>query len=131
MEITIRDLEEPASAINATVQSADDALRLLEAAPDRSPFFCLLESPKYALLVGVGHGVGCAQHSSRDRQPPYLMAVAPQPAIAAEFCRFLSGGQISEVPSRYCLNWRDLREVVSFFVANPGERGPALVWEEI
>jgi Immunity protein Imm1 len=128
---TIRDLEEPTSVINATVRSVDDALLLLEAVPDRPPFFCLLESSKHALLVGVGHGFGCAQYSSRERQPPYLMAVAPQPAVTAEFCRFLSGGQISEVPSRYCLTWRELRQAVSFFVTNPGEREPTLHWEEI
>ena len=104
---------------------------MIESVADRSPFFCVLETSSHALVVGVGKGVGCAQHSSHEREPPYLMAVAPEPAVASDFCTFLSGGQVSEVPARYCFAWPEVRRIVTFFVSSSGGRDPALLWEEI
>ena len=130
--LTVRDLEKSGSVLDGFGGTAQEVVHQLEAAlVDRLPFFCVLESAGSALVVGVGDGFGCVQHSGADRQPPYWMAVAPVPRIAEESCGFLSGGQISEVSRRYCLPWSALREAVVFFAEHGGAREPRLQWEAI
>jgi hypothetical protein len=127
----IRDLGDSRSGLNRAVESAEEAVEVLESGGERRPFFCLLESPEYELMIGVGPGFGCVQHSLCDRRPPYLMAVASEPAVTTEFGEFLSGNEASEVPRRYCLAWPEVRTIVSFFVRNGGQRDPAAHWEAL
>jgi hypothetical protein len=129
--VTMRDLEDSTSAINGVARSADEIVTLLEAATRRAPFFCALESHGHALLVGVGRDCGCAQHSSEGRQPPYFMAVASRAVVATDLCQFLSGGQRSDVPQRYCLAWSELRKIIEYFVGNDGKMASAMTWEQI
>jgi hypothetical protein len=52
----ISDLADSRSPLNRAVESAEEAVSLLESAGDRQPFLCLLESPEHELLIGEVRG---------------------------------------------------------------------------
>jgi hypothetical protein len=132
MTITVHDLRDSKSPLNTIVVNAPDLAPLLESARGRPPFFCLLECGGYALLVGIAESIGCAQHSTVDRAPPYLMAVAPDGAAPPDlYYEFLSGNEPSEVPARYCVTWPQLHAILVHFASHRGARDPRFAWEEL
>lgn len=97
----------------------------------REPSFCeLVGDNGFKLLIGVGHDIGCAQHSSADGDLPYLMAVATEAADDDGYRNFLIGDTPTPIPLRYCLPLQAVRFIATEFVKT-GERSRSVEWEEI
>jgi hypothetical protein len=96
----------------------------------RRPFLAeLIGENGGRLLLGLGSSDGCAQFSSTDGEPPYMMAVGNKPEEEGEQ-DFLIGNTPSPVPRRYCLPMRMVAEIAAEFLKS-GERLLELEWEEI
>jgi hypothetical protein len=124
-----QDLLNPANG--ARIDSGDDLSRLLSSFLDRKPFFCeLLADNGYKQLVGVGGGIGCVQHSARDGNPPYLMAVANGGIKAASEIGFLIGNTATPISMHYCMPFETVKHITTYFLET-GKRDPSVSWEEI
>lgn len=132
MRAQLLDLQDNDSAWNGRVLESPQDLRarLAEAQlQPRAPFFAqLVGDHGHQLLLGVGALEGCAQLSSTDGEPPYLMAVGPDPSDGERV--FLTGGTPTPVPRRYGLPMPVVIDIACFFMQT-GERLPSVAWEEI
>jgi hypothetical protein len=73
-------------AILTTLQFA----KLLDDRRQDEPFLANLTADNgYELMIGLGSGVACAQFSSPDGEPPYLMAVPPRRQAEERCVEFL------------------------------------------
>jgi Immunity protein Imm1 len=95
------------------------------------PYVCeFIHSNGYRLTVGLGSELGCAQFSSTDGQPPYLLALS-DPSLSDEECEeFLLGGTATEISKRHCLDINSLKKIIYSF-CQTGEKPTDIVWEEI
>lgn len=81
MIVEFFDRQDDANPMNGSrVDGVEPLLRVLDAQQDRDPFFAeLVGANGFKLLVGLGGAVGCLQFSASTGEPPYLMAVNPDP----------------------------------------------------
>src|SRR5215470_17783591 len=105
MIVKFHDYQDQTSSLNGLAVTSDDLLlRVLDGLRAREPFFAeLLGENGYQLLIGIGGTVGCAQFSRSDGEPPYLVAVAPDPVPDHKQIEFLCGNTPTPVPLRYIL----------------------------
>ncbi|MDC3957501.1 Imm1 family immunity protein [Polyangium jinanense] len=133
MSITFRDEQDENNPRNgSTVQNPSDLDEVFMSAARRPPFFFSLTSHDSHLLVGVGRGIGCVQHSDADGNVPYLAAVRQQgdSAGADAYEEFLIADTPTPIASRYCLPLPDVMKIVEVFV-RCGGRATDILWEEI
>lgn len=90
----------------------------------------LIGANGYILVVGIGGPVGCVQYSHSDGNPPYLVAVAPNPIAEDEYIEFLTGNTPTPIPARHILPFEKVKEVVKYF-HETGTRSAAVSWEEV
>jgi len=130
--IRIRDMEDEANPINGTAISYPPQLmEVLEGFRGRPPFFLqLIGGNGYKIDIGISSECGCAQFSSVDGLPPYLMAIAPSATFRGEEFEFLAGGTSTPVDKRYCLS-RDLTFKIARHFAETGQKDSAIECEEI
>jgi hypothetical protein len=123
-----QDATNPLNGIRITTLS--ELRSALESSRGRPPFFAeLIGENGFKLLLGVGGAEGCAQFSSVDGAPPYLMAVAPDGSAEGEQV-FLIGDTASPVPKRYCLAYEAIESIAAAFLQT-GQRLTEIPWEEI
>jgi len=61
---------------------------LLDGRRKKPPFLARLSGENgFELMIGIGGRFGCVQHSRSDGEPPYLMAVSPNPPKKKRRCR--------------------------------------------
>jgi hypothetical protein len=132
MNLEFFDRENERNPLNGSIISQRGHLReLLNQLQDRSPFFCeLLGQNGQKILLGIGGPKGCVQHSNIDGSPPYLMAVSENPEHQGEHVDFLIGGTSTPVPSRYCIPFKTVNEIATYFQMTGG-RSPMVAWEEV
>jgi hypothetical protein len=126
------DRQDSANCLNGVMipdhQSLEEALSPLR---KREPSFCeLLGNNGFNLLIGVGHDVGCIQHSPADVSLPYLMAVAKESANDDGYVEFLASDTPTPIPLRFCLPLHTILSIASEFVKT-GKRSGLVQWEEI
>lgn len=96
----------------------------------RAPFFAeLVGDNGRQLLLGFGGLDGCAQFSSTDGAPPYLMAIGQYDPSDGEL-EFLTCGTPTPVPRRYILPIQVVADIAIFFMET-GEPWSSVTWEEI
>jgi Immunity protein Imm1 len=132
MIVRIYDCQDEASSVNGLAVTSDDQLlQVLDGLRAREPFFAeLVGENGYELLIGIGGAVGCAQFSRSDGEPPYLMAVAPDPVPEHKQVEFLCGNTPTPVPSRYILPFDKIKDIASQF-RRSGRCSTDVSWEEI
>ena len=132
MIVRIYDYQDQTSSANGLAVTNDDQLsQVLDGLRTREPFFAeLLGENGYMLLIGIGGTSGCAQFSRSDGEPPYLMAVAPDPIPEHKQVEFLCGNTPTPVPSRYILPFDKIKDIASQF-RRTGRRSTDVSWEEI
>jgi len=134
MMLQFFDMQDESNPANGTtIKDQARLVRLLEGARKREPFFFELEAENgYKLLVGIGQSTGCVQFSSKNGDPPYLMAVGNDGAdeCSEDYQHFLSGGTATPVSRRFCLPFDTLRRIAVYFMET-GERYPTVSWEQI
>jgi hypothetical protein len=132
MIVSFFDRADDANPLNgSTIQDRRQLIEVLQGLQERNPLFCeLLGENKQKLLVGVAKRIGCAQYSSSDGAPPFLMAI-PKNVKLTEGCKeFLLGCTPTPVPSRYCMPFEIIMGIAEFF-RETGKTSPAVSWEEI
>jgi hypothetical protein len=132
MKIEFFDLQDEANPLNGTKLATEGELSsLIEGLRSRPPFFCeLIGENEFKLLVGIGHDVGCIQHSSCDGNPPYLMATSNSVFNPNDCVEFLIGNTPTPVPRCYCLPMELVKQITNHFVET-GERRANVHWEEV
>lgn len=95
-----------------------------------SIFVELIADNQMKLLIGLGAEICCAQFSTADDDPPYLMATLKTANLREGFTDFLIGKTPSEVPLRLCIPISVLLDVAAYFVET-GERSSDVEWEAI
>jgi hypothetical protein len=97
----------------------------------RPPFMCQFVSDNgFNLTVGIDREFGCAQHTSNDGMPPYLMAVSRAPDASQPDMEFVVGGTATPIDGRYRLEFETLAQVVSEFVST-GRQSDVVSWEDL
>jgi hypothetical protein len=132
MNVRFLDLEDGQNPLNGSIVGQSTQLMdLLSHLQGRPPFFCeLIGESGYKLLLGIGGPRGCIQHSRADGDPPYLMAVADESQHSNEDFEFLIGGTLTPVASRFCVQFKTVREIAAHFQMT-GERSPKTRWEAV
>lgn len=130
MKAQFFDRQDVANAANGeNIGSLLQLRQVLAGLRDREPFFAeLIGDNGYKLLLGLGSTEGCAQFSSVDGAPPYLMAVGEQHAEGE--LEFLIGDTATPVPKKYCLPRKVIEDIAAEFV-DKGQRKSDVLWEEI
>jgi hypothetical protein len=104
---------------------------LLDQLQGQLPFFSeLLGQNGYKVLIGIGGPRGCVQFSRSDDEPPYLMALSHNPDYSMEGVASLIRGELTHVPSRYCIPFETVKDIAEHFMMT-GERSLRVSWEEI
>ena len=104
---------------------------LLKKFRKRAPFFFEIRGDCPAkLLVGFGTTSGCAQYSSADGEPPYLMALESSHDDETGTMEFLTNNEPTDVPSRFRLSRETVTEVIRCFLERD-ERYPGCSWESV
>ena len=133
MKATFQDLQDEGNPRNGTVFSDRETVASLleELRNVEPPFMCQFTGDNgFNLMIGVAHDFGCAQHSSNDGMPPFLMAVSKGDSSGDSEMEFLVGDTPTPIDGRYQVAFDELREVVAEFIAT-GERSNRVPWEEL
>jgi hypothetical protein len=132
MKVEFFDRQDRTNPLNGTELVTDVELsNLIEGLRSRPPFFCeLMGENGFALLVGIGHDVGCVQHSAWDGDSPYLMATNNSVFNISDCICFLAGGTLTPVPRYYCLSMELVKQIANYFIKT-GDRYADVRWEEI
>lgn len=134
MNTVFFDQQDKLNPLNgSSISAPDQVIELLKSLMYRPPFFCkLLGANGYHLLLGIGDQYGCAQYSSNNGMPPYMMAIsdAEKSNDGDEYVEFLTGDTPTPISKRYCLTPEETRIIASHFVLT-GQRYNGLKWEEI
>jgi hypothetical protein len=130
MNLTFFDREDQANALNGSlVQDRERLLRILDGLRNRPPFVCELAGENgFYLHIGIGT-MGHAQYSRMDGEPPYLLAVAPQPGRRDEYMDFLLWQTPTPISKRYCMPFDLIREIAGYFLET-GNAHPGFGWED-
>jgi hypothetical protein len=103
---------------------------LLDIAKSRPPFIAAFEADNgFEISMGISEKFCCVQYSSLNGDPPYLMAMSPQPPLKRGFVEFLLGGTPTPSPARYIIRFDELTEILSHFLKT-GEPSDAFSWED-
>ncbi len=133
MNTTFQDLQNENNPRNGAVAGDRERVVLLldELRKIEPPFMCqFMGDNGFTLLIGVAFDFGCAQYSSNDGMPPFLMAVSKGDTPGRNEMEFLVGDTPTPIDRRFRIAFDDLLEVVAEFVAT-GERSAGVSWEEL
>ena len=130
MRASFADFEDTRNQRNGDwIESEADLRELLHSFDGRAPFVFELRSESgLALKAGFGESACCAQIAPPSGEPPYRMAVAPQPSAEAQ--EFLCGGTLSPIDGRFLLSPDAFCDIALYFV-HTGGRSAIVEWEEI
>lgn len=97
----------------------------------RPPIMCQLNGDNgFELVFGIDRDTGCAQYSSNDGTPPFLMAISEVGSSRRDDIVFLVGDTPTPINGRYRIAFDELREIVAEFVTT-GQRSAKVAWEEL
>jgi len=133
MTTVFQDLQHEDNPQNGRILSNRDAVLSLldQLARAERPYMCQFTGDDgFNLLIGIAHDFGCAQHSSNDGQPPFLMATSSIGSSQPDDMEFLVGDTPTPIDGRYRLSFDELCEVVAAFVAT-GEGSSRVSWEQL
>ena len=132
MNVQFFDREDTSSRANGEILADAESLsKLIESLRVREPFLCeLLGENGYNLLIGIGGDIGCAQYSASNGSPPYLMATMCQQPGDRACAKFLAGGTLTPIQSRFCLPFDAVKRIAATFLET-GFRSGECRWEEI
>lgn len=103
---------------------------LLDIAKSKPPFAAAFEADNgFEMSIGVSEKFCSVQYSSLDGDPPYLMAMSPEPPLKRGFVEFLLGGTPSPSPARYIIRFDELKEILNHFLET-GKPSSAFSWED-
>jgi hypothetical protein len=133
------DRQEMSNPLNGAEIITGVALsRIIDSSRNRNPFFCeLIFENGCKLLVGIGPNVGCAQFTSSNAEPPYLMATqeivecdTDDTVDFADTVDFLVGNTLTPVPRYYCMSMDSVKQIALHFLET-GHRDPNFAWKGI
>jgi hypothetical protein len=130
--VTFFDQQDASNPLNGSaIADGEELSRLLDSLRTRSPFLAeLIGANGYILVVGIGGPVGCVQYSRSDGDPPYLVAVAPNPIAEDEYIDFLIGNTPTPIPVRHIFPFEKVKEIARYF-QETGARSATVSWEEV
>jgi len=130
VNVTFLDGQDNTNPLNGSViQDRERLLEIFDRLRSRPPFVCELAGENgFYLHVGIGK-LGHAQYSRMDGEPPYLLAVAPQPGRRDEYIDFLLWQTPTPISKRYCMPFDSIREIAGFF-QETGRAHPSFAWED-
>jgi hypothetical protein len=103
---------------------------LLDMAKSRPPFIAAFEADNgFEISMGISEKFGCVQYSSLSGDPPYLMAMSPQPPLKRGFVEFLLGGTPTPSPARYIIRFDELKQILNHFLET-GKPSDSFSWED-
>ena len=113
------------------IEDSESLATAIDELRERPASFCELESQNgFKLLMGIGRDRGCAQYSTADGGPPYLMALDDNRTDTDDYMEFLIGNTDTPVQMQYCLPIDQIKAIAREFVTT-GKRSPRFQWEEI
>jgi hypothetical protein len=133
MHARFQDFEDEHNPRNAQMLGDRAAVVALfdELCKRRAPFMCQFTGDNgFNLIVGIGGDYGCAQYSSNDGMPPFLMAVDIQGSPADRDMEFLVGGTPTPIDRKYRVPIEQVREAVAEFVTT-GRKGAGVRWVDL
>jgi hypothetical protein len=133
MIATFQDLQNDDNPRNGqTIHDQETVASLLEELRNKEPpIACQFTGDNgYNLIVGIGRDFGCAQHSSNDGMPPYMMAVSQAGAAQDDDIEFLMGNTPTPIDGRYRVAFDEVLEIVVDFVTK-GDMSTNVSWMEL
>jgi hypothetical protein len=126
------DRQNLTNPLNGTTIDNSQSLRaIIGGLQYKQPFFSeLIGEDGNKILLGIATAVGCAQFSSTEGTPPYLMAVSGSPEEVFGARSFLIGDTATPVARRFCLSMEKVVEIAVDFLET-GKRSDSVEWEEI
>lgn len=114
----------------AAIIDAAQLNELLDVAKSKPPFIAAFEADNgFELSVGISEKFCSVQYSSLNGDPPYLMAMSPEPPLKRGFVEFLLGGTPTPTPARYIIRFDELKEISNHFLET-GQPSGAFSWED-
>jgi hypothetical protein len=90
----------------------------------------LLHSSDHGTLtIGVGNPCGFVEYMNASATPPYLIAINNS-SNNNGFIEFDSGGTLTPVSTRHCINFDQVVDIVDFFMRS-GKLSAAVYWENV
>ena len=131
MKVRYVNGQDKSDSMNGVViVDVDELTRLLDGRRNRVPFISdLIADNGFEMMIGMGRGVGCAQYSRSDGEPPYLMAVSPQRNMKNGHVDFLVNNTPTPFAARYILTFEQVKTISLHFLAT-GDRSGAVTWHE-
>ena len=132
MNVRYRNQQDKSDPMNDAVISETEHLsKLFEDRRKCMPFLASLDGDNgYELMIGLGSGVGWAQHSRQDGELPYLVAVPTRQRVRSGYVEFLINNTPTPMRARNILNFDEVKQIALHFLAT-GERDEAFTWDSI
>ncbi len=114
----------------AVVAASEQLAELLDETKRKPPFIAKLKGDNgFEILTGIGEQFCCAQYSSSDGNPPYLMAMSAQPPLQRGCVEFLTADTPTPTPARYIIHFDELKAILFYFLQT-GEPSNLVSWED-
>lgn len=112
------------------IEQPDKLSEMLHRRRNLRPFVAWLTSDKGSqMTLGISTDRCCAQYSSSDGSPPYLMAISPHPRMKRGCVEFFAANTPTPFAARYIITFDELKEVALHFMQTGG-RSDAVFWQE-
>lgn len=115
----------------AVIADSGTLADVLEGRRKNAPFIAKLSGDNgYEFAIGLGSGVGFAQYSRLDGDPPYLVAVPARRRVTGRYIEFLMNNTPTAIPARHILGFEEVKRIALHFFET-GERSESFSWESI
>jgi len=112
------------------ISSAKELIDKIQAIAENGHRVVLLHSPDHGTLtIGVGQPFGFVEYMNASATPPFLIAIN-NASDNGGFIDFDSGGTITPVSTRHCLDLQQVIDIATFFLRN-GRLSATVYWENV
>lgn len=131
MKVRYLNYQDKCDPMHDSVLVGDTELaELLNKSRYSSPFIAaLLADNGFEITTGIGRDFCCAQYC-HDGDPPYLMAVSPEPPMKRGYFEFLAANTSTPIAARYIISFDELKQVLLHFL-HTGERSELVSWQSL
>lgn len=131
MNVSYQNEQDHFDSMNGAVFSDGVKLgQLLDVRRRQPPFAASLSGDNgFELMVAVGGKVGSVQYSRSNGDPPYLLAMSPNPPMKSGGVEFFVDNTPSPFTARHIVRFAELREIAVHFLET-GENSSNVSWEE-
>jgi hypothetical protein len=127
---TFRLIDSYTESYALVISSEKDLIdKLYAIAKNGNRVVLLHSSDRGTLTIGVGIPLGFIEYMNASATPPYLIATN-RTTHNDGFIEFDSGGNLTPVSTRHCINFEKVVEIAALFMKN-GKLSKNVYWENV